>query len=198
MFTMNMRQANLFPYVQKEFDPDRMLIRDDIKLTPDTVIIKNKWSKSSQQISSLRYQHIPRAADSKVCLWTAISALFRMYPTVSHNQPLFHFHDLTPITTQYVNQIWKEALQATDTDPTKTLHSLRRGGALYLQQSGVPLPDVGSHGGWRSSAVLCYTNHPSSLSAFNALQALKWTNTWHFRFGSFVNICLTATSTNHK
>lgn len=173
MFTTNMRQANLFPYVQKEFDSDRMLLRDDIRITSDTVIIKNKWSKSSQQISALRYQHIPRAADPMVCLWTAMSNLCNLYPHVSHNQPLFHFHDLTPMTTQYVNRIWKQALDATGTDPTITLHSLRRGGALYLQQSGVPLPDVGKHGGWKSNAVLRYTSHPSSLSAFNALQALK-------------------------
>lgn len=173
MFTTNMRQSNLFPYVKKEFDPDRMLIRADIQLTNDSVIIKNKWSKSSQQVSSLRYQHIPKASDPIVCLWTAMSALFRQFPHVSHNQPLFHFHDLAPITSQYVNRIWKEALEQTGIDPTITLHSLRRGGALYLQQCGVPLPDVGTHGGWRSNAVLRYTNHPSSTLAFTALQALK-------------------------
>lgn len=173
MFTTNMRQANLFPYVQKEFDPERMLLRSDVQLTPDQVIIKNKWSKASQQVSSLRYQHIPKAADSNVCLWTAISQLFHVYPHTVPNQPLFHFHDYSPITTQYVNRIWKDALAATGVDPTITLHSLRRGGALYLQQSGVPLPDVGRHGGWRSNAVLRYTNHPSSVTAFSALQALK-------------------------
>lgn len=164
-FTMNMRQSNLFPYVQKEFDPERMLLRSDVRVTPDMVVIKNKWSKSSQQITALRYQHIPRAADSNVCLWTAISALFRQYPHVSDNQPLFHFHDFALMTTQYVNRIWKEALHVTGTDPTITFHSLRRGGAL--------LPDVGTHGGWHSNAVLHYTSHLSSLSAFNALQALK-------------------------
>lgn len=173
MFTTNMRQANLFPYVQKEFDPDRMLLRSDVQITHDTVVIKNKWSKSSQQITSLRYQHIPKAADERVCLWTAMSTLFQTYPHVSLKQPLFHFHDLTPMTTQYVNRAWKEALKATDTDSTITLHSLRRGGALYLQQNGVPLPDVGTHGGWKSNAVLRYTNHPSSTSAFSALQALQ-------------------------
>lgn len=173
MFTTNMRQANLFPYVKKDFDPDRMLLRADIQITSDSVIIKNKWSKSSQQVSSMRYQHIPRASDPMVCLWTAMSALFRQFPYVSNKQPLFHFHDMAPITSQYVNRIWKEALAHTGTDPAITLHSLRRGGALYLQQSGVPLPDVGIHGGWRSNAVLCYTNHPTSTSAFTALQALK-------------------------
>lgn len=173
MFTTNMRQANLFPYVIKDFDPERMLVRADIRLTSDSVIIKNKWSKSCQQVSSLRYQHIPKASDPLVCLWTSMSALFDRYPHVSHSQPLFHFHDLAPMTSQYVNRVWKEALQHTGTDPTITLHSLRRGGALYLQQNGVPLPDAGTHGGWRSNAVLRYTNHPASTSAFTALQALK-------------------------
>lgn len=173
MFTTNMRQANLFPYVQKQFHSDRILLRADVQLTSDVVIIKNKWSKSSQQVSSLRYQHIPKAADSAVCLWTAMSQLFLTYPHISDTQPLFHFHDYTPLTTQYVNRIWKDALAATGVDPKITLHSLRRGGALYLQQHGVPLPDVGSHGGWRSNAVLRYTNHPSATSAFSALQALK-------------------------
>lgn len=173
MFTTNMRQANLFPHTQKEFDTDRMLLRSDVQLTHDRVIIKNKWSKAQQQVSSLRYQHIPRAADPSVCLWTALTHLFHIYPHRHPLQPLFHFHDFSPITSQFINRVWKDAVLATKIDPATTLHSLRRGGALYLQEHGVPLPEVGRHGGWRSNAVLRYTQHPTASSAFSALQALK-------------------------
>lgn len=172
-FTTNMRQANLFPNTQKQFDSDRMLLRSDVTITHDRVIIKHKWSKAQQQVSSLRYQHIPKAADSSVCLWSFLSRLFNIYPHVHQLQPLFHFDDFSPITSQFVNRIWKDAVLATGIDPTTTLHSLRRGGALYLQQQGVPLPDVGNHGGWRSNAVLRYTQHPDATSTFAALQALK-------------------------
>lgn len=173
MFTTNMRQANLFPHTQKQFDTDRMLLRSDVQILDDRVTIKNKWSKAQQQVSSLRYQQIPKAADPSVCLHTALSHLFQLYPHVHPLQPLFHFHDFSPFTSQFVNRVWKEAVLATSLDPATTLHSLRRGGALYLQEHGVPLPDVGRHGGWKSSAVLRYTQHPQATSAFSALQALK-------------------------
>lgn len=172
MFTTNMRQSNIFPSSQRTFDPDRMLLRKDVTLTSSSVAVTNKWSKSSQQISSLRYQIIPRAMSPRLCTWTAAQALFSKFPHRYANQPLIHFDDFSPIPIFFIVKRWNQALAAARLDPSLTLHSLRRGGASYLQQAGVPLPDVARHGGWRSAAVLRYTRNPSDCHTAKALRDL--------------------------
>lgn len=173
MFTTNMRQSNLFPITQRSFDPHRMLLRRDITINPSALVVANKWSKSAQQVSSLRFQTIPCAASPNMCTWTAARRLFDAYPCRSYNQPLFHFNDYKPMTLPFMIKLWKQALSALGLDRSLTLHSLRRGGASYLQQAGVPLPDVAAHGGWRSAAVLRYTRHPSDCTTSQALRDLS-------------------------
>ena len=46
-----------------------------------------------------------------------------------------------------------------------TPHSLRRGGATFSYQSGVPLENIKRHGMWRSSAVDRYL---TTIPLFNA------------------------------
>lgn len=172
MFTTNMRQSNIFPATQRSFDPQRMLLRRDVIVNPGAVVITNKWSKAAQQVSSMRYQSVPRASSAKFCTWTAARRLFAAYPHRFKNQPLMHFDDFSPMTIHFVTARWKEALKAAGLDQALTLHSLRRGGASYLQNAGVPMPEVASHGGWRSSAILRYTRNPTERTTSQALQEL--------------------------
>lgn len=172
MFTTNMRQSNIFPPSQSLFDPNRMLLRKDVLLNSSTITITNKWSKSSQQVSSLRYQTIPRATYPQLCTWRAARAYFANFPHRRLNQPLIHFDDLSPIPIYYIVKRWKQALGAARLDPSLTLHSLRRGGATYLQDAGVPMPDVAKHSSWRSAAILRYTRNPSDCATIKALRDL--------------------------
>lgn len=173
MFVTNMRQSNLFPRTRSLFDPQRMLTRSDVNITPNAVVIRCKWSKSQQTVSNLRYQTIPRAKASGLCLRAALIDVFALFPQRAKSQPLFQFRNRSPITSQYMVKRWKQALRYTSMSPDYTLHSLRRGGALYLQRAGVPLPDLASHGGWKSAAVLRYARHPSATSTANALRELS-------------------------
>lgn len=173
MFVTNMRQSNLFPRTQSLFDSQRMLTRADVTITPKAVVIRNKWSKSQQTVAHLRYQTIPKARVPLFCLRTALIEMFAFYSHTSSAQPLFHYNDGSPITSQYMVKKWKKALKSAGIPTHYTLHSLRRGGATYLQRAGVPLPDLAAHGGWRSSAVLRYTRHPAATSTAKALRELS-------------------------
>lgn len=172
LFTTNMRQSNIFPASQRLFDPHRMLLRKDVVLSSSSLTVTNKWSKASQQISSLRYQTIPRATYPQLCTWRVARAYFARFPHRHTNQPLIHFDDMSPIPIYYIVKRWNQALTAAGLDPSLTLHSLRRGGASYLQEAGVPIPDVAKHGGWRSAAILRYTRSPSACSTTKALRDL--------------------------
>lgn len=77
-----------------------------------------------------------------------------------------------PLT--YITRSFKLALlRAGLANTGLTLHSLRRGGARFLQSAGVGTGDIASHAGWRSAAMFRYIDNPTKPAAFRALQALK-------------------------
>lgn len=89
------------------------------------------------------------------------------------SQPLLTFDDGAPMPLSFITKAFKLALVRAGLSQSLTLHSLRRGGARFLQLSGVSTSDIASHGGWRSGAIFRYINHPTKPAAFSALQALK-------------------------
>ena len=48
-----------------------------------------------------------------------------------------------------------------------TPHSLRRGGATFFAEKGVPLPAIKRHGKWRSDAIELYLKRMTQKSSPN-------------------------------
>lgn len=174
MFATNFRQSNIAPASISKFDHTRHLTRDDIRFRQASVSIYQKWSKTQQQLGMDRWISIPRAASHQVCLLTALTDIFIQNPTVRINQPLFAFDDGNPIPTPYIYKAFKLAQRRAGINSRAyTLHSLRRGGACFLQKAGVDLPAIATHGGWRSGAIMRYVHQPHRRAAFRALQTLS-------------------------
>lgn len=173
LFTTAFRQSNLAPATSRAFDVTRHLLRTDVRLASAHVQVREKWSKTRQQITRDRWLAVPRVTGSPLCLHAAITALYYESPTTRHNQPLLIFKEGTPMPLSFITRAFKEALTRAGLSHRLTLHSLRRGGARFLQMSGVKTPDIASHGGWRSGAIFRYIDHPTRPAAFSALQALK-------------------------
>lgn len=104
---------------------------------------------------SNRYVRIPRALDPQVC---TVTALENLYSTACHlDTPVIAFKDLKPIPPRYLTKRWKDTMQALGLVPHRfTLHSLRRGGARFLQNSGLKTEAIAGPVGWRSRAVYEY------------------------------------------
>lgn len=173
LFTTAFCQSNLAPATTRAFDPTRHLLRANVRLAANHVQVLEKWSKTRQQICRDRWLAVPRVLGSPLCLHTAISALYGESPTTRRNQPLLSFHDGLPLPISDITRAFKLALTHASLSHRLTLHSLRRGGARFLQLSGVKTPDIASHGGWRLGAIFRYIDHPTKPAAFTALQALK-------------------------
>lgn len=174
LFTTSFHQSNLAPQTQRAFDVTRHLTRADVRLAVSYVQIQEKWSKTRQQISRDRWLAIPRVHGSALCLHSALVALLRVSPTSRPSQPLLVFEDGSPMPLSFIIRALKAALICVGLGTRGiTLHSLRRGGAHFLQRSGVKSGDIASHGGWRSAAMYRYINHPTKPAAFRAFQALK-------------------------
>lgn len=157
LFTTSFRQSNLASPTARTFDSSRHLTWADIRLAPSYVQVLEKWSKTRQQISRDRWLAIPRVPGSTLCLHAAITTLLRAMPSARSSQPLLMFDDGGPMLLSFITRAFKEALAwAGLAQRGFTLHSLCRGGAQFLQHSGVN------------------TSHIASKpAAFRALQALK-------------------------
>lgn len=174
LFTTSFRQSNLAPQTQRTFDATRHLTRADVRLASSFLQVQEKWSKTRQQITRDRWLAIPRVPGSALCLHSAVIALLRVSPTQSLSQPLLVFDDGAPMPLSFITRAFKLALLLAGLSQCGiTLHSLRRGGARFLQRSGVSPGDIASHGGWKSAAMYRYINHPTKPAAFRAFQALK-------------------------
>lgn len=171
MFVTGLRQSNLFPTSKLAFDPTRQLIWADVIWRDDYIKVQIKWGKA-QQKTSTRFQKIPRARDATMCLVSALSAIRPRNQRQS--DPIFMFSDRSPMPISFVSKRWNKAITALGLQSVGfTLHSLRRGGARYLQDMGVDDGVIASHVGWKSSAMYDYIKEPGHNRAFCALQRLR-------------------------
>lgn len=172
MFTTGVRQSNLFPATQRGFDASRHLIWADISWRPEYIKLSIKWGKAQQQTTT-QLQKIPKASSGDLCLYTTLRQLYqRARPSSRH--PIIAFHNAKPVPNKYMRKKWSEALEALGLhEHGFTLHSLRRGGARFLQDSGVDTSNIASHVGWRSSAMYHYVNSPGYTQTINALSKLR-------------------------
>lgn len=174
LFTTSFRQSNLAPSSVRGFDPSRHLTRADVRLASTYVQVFEKWSKTKQQIVRDRWITIPRVSASPLCLHASLSALYRAVPTTRRHQPLLSFNEGAPMPLSFITRSFKAALaRAGLAHSALTLHSLRRGGARFLQLAGVNTADIASHVGWKSAAMFRYINNPTKPAAFRALKTLK-------------------------
>lgn len=157
MFYTMLRQSNLGPQNKTGFDSARHLLRSDIVLQHDAVIVALKWSKSHQgpTASSVAAPVIP---GSPTCPVTAYRHMIAHIPTRHQKQPLLVFADYTPMPMSYVNKTWDLTLEGLGIRGRQyTLHSLRRGAATQVFNEGVASIDqIKRHGHWSSDAVHAY------------------------------------------
>lgn len=160
MYFSFLRQSNLCPRNKTAFDPTRHLLRTDVIARHDALLVAVKWSKTRQgsHASSVAMPALPGALTCPLMAWRA---MLQHAPTIKHPQPLFSFRDATPLPLSYMKRVWDQTLiQLGITHRLYTLHSLRRGGATDVYQSGTAsIQEIQSHGDWRSDAVFTYLPH---------------------------------------
>lgn len=171
MFVTSFRQSNLFPTSKIAFDPTRQIVWGDIIWRPEYIKVQIKWGKAQQKTIS-QFQKIPRATDPCLCLSLALQGIRRRNQKSS--DPIFAFPDGSPLPISYVAKRWAAAIEELGLHSFGfTMHSLRRGGARYLQDMGVDHGNIARHGGWKSAAMYDYVNNPSHQLAISALKNLR-------------------------
>lgn len=162
-FYLMARKSNLVPDTVKKFNPKKQLVRSDIQVDEDVLLVTLAWSKTNQ--FGLREHIVPLVAihGSLLCPVKAVSSLLAMTPG-SGNDPLFQVKckgRWLPITYPKLQLRLKSWIQLTGrSSDGYSSHSLRRGGASYASRAGVSKEMIKLIGDWKSECVNEYIHFP--------------------------------------
>ena len=145
------RQLKFMPTSVKLFDANKQLIRQDIEILDDMLVVNIKWSKTRQYGHS---RQVPVVAIPNCCL-CPVTAFKAMIETISARAlyPAFCFHSLVkpkilvPITYKQFQDKFRNTIALTGRDASLfSTHSLRRGGCSFAFRSKVKSDLIQYHG----------------------------------------------------
>ena len=159
-----LRLSNLVPPTSLGFDLARHSTRADLTLEEPGLQFAQRWAKNRQ--TQLPQHEVPRVPiphleGDPLDPVQAMINLYNLTPSASSTDPML----LVPtadgryyvLDQRRFREEFRQALIACDLDPRHyTPHSLRRGGATLLHQTGAALEDIKRQGLWRSEAVKKY------------------------------------------
>jgi len=158
-FYMMLRKSNLVPKSVKAFKASEQLTRGDIKVNKKALLVYVRWSKTIQFRQKVLKFPILAKPKSRICPVKAYRDMIKLHPG-NEDEPAFSVKDgakLKPITYRRFNKFIKTCVQNIGYDPKGySSHSLRRGGATWAMQQGVPSELVAIYGDWASE---CYKRY---------------------------------------
>ncbi|MCG8075263.1 MAG: hypothetical protein JAY75_03350 [Candidatus Thiodiazotropha taylori] len=160
MFFLMARKSNMVPVSVSDFDPDKQLLRQDIKVFPGFLVVLIKWSKTNQFGSRLLKVPLVAIPGSDLCPVKAYKKMITLTPAADHH-PAFLIQykkgKFRPLLYKQLQDKLKWLVTQTGRDPVQySTHSLRRGGCSFAFKSGVPTSLIQFHGDWASE---CYRNY---------------------------------------
>ena len=155
-----LRVSNLAVDNGNSLDPSRHILIKDCQLSKTSLTINLKWSKGNQLGTDI--VSLPRTKDPLFCPVTNWDLyidslrphyLHQDWPWLVHRQDGHTFWPSRDDVRALHNYVWE---MANLTAAAYTPHSLRRGGATFFAESGLPLEDIKRLGLWQSDAIKFY------------------------------------------
>lgn len=146
-----------------------ILLFKDLSIMDDCISLKIRSSKTDQFGEKPFTVFICRIPGSPLCPYNILQTIInRCKPRPM--DPIFkilHGKELITLPYAYVNKRLKSLASLVDIDPSLvSTHSLRHGGATFLNCIGMPMDTIKSRGNWTSRAVDFYI-HPSAAELYN-------------------------------
>ena len=142
------------------FDVTRQLCRGDLIVSPDTITVVIKWSKTLQNRTDTTTICIPVLGRSPLCPYKAMALMLKAISGDS-NDPLFRIpgaNGLVPLTDSVARKHLKLVSQLLQLPSTLTFHLFRKSGTTWAFQHGVSLQHIMLHGTWTSDCVWRYVS----------------------------------------
>ena len=162
------RKSNLLIPSHLLFDPGQNLCANDVQFTDEGVILTVRWSKVIQFKERVLHIPLPKIPNSPFCPSTALLQLTLENFPCSRSGPLFRYSWLgasnVPLTQCQFTGKLQACSGAIGLDASKySGHSLRRGGASFALQCGLPVDLIKTQGDWKSNACEHYLQ-PAAIS----------------------------------
>lgn len=162
MFFLMSRKSNMVPVSYADFDPQKQLLRQDVKLCAGAIVVFIKWSKTNQFGSRLLKIPLTAIQGSVLCPVAAYTNMIKLTPALE-TAPAFclngpgHDSVVRPLLYSQLEKKLAALIAKTGRDPKLfSSHSFRRGGCSFAFKSGVPTSLIQHHGDWLSE---CYKNY---------------------------------------
>ena len=142
------------------FDPANTLLRSDMKILHDVILLSFKGSKTDifHKGATIRLAR----SGSSICPYTAVHRFISNSPVVLG--PLFRFADGKFLTRQILSGIINQLLQSTvHKDAHFTSHCFRIGAATSAAASGLPDWLIKVLGRWSSDSYQTYIRTPTDI-----------------------------------
>ena len=150
------RKSNLVPDNDTDISNPRFLLRKDVELINDRLIITMRWSKTNQFGQRILQIPLLPIQGSVLC---PVQAYQNMCALVAANpsDPLFSLSKRRYITYYAFQSKLKHLISKIGLNPVDySTHSFRRGGTTYSFKSNVPTVLIKAHGDWKSD---CYQRY---------------------------------------
>ena len=114
------RKSNIVPNSVEDFDPSKQLIRQDVKVFQDVLVVLIKWSKTNQFGSRLLQVPLVAIPESILCPVMAFKNMIRDTPASVHD-PVFDRRTdkgrIKPLLYKHLQEKIKNLINKTGRDP---------------------------------------------------------------------------------
>ena len=150
------QKTNLVPSSRKDLKDKKFLLRKDIQIGEDVLIVSMRWSKTIQFGERVLKTPLVKIPDSVLCPVKAFKIMCSKVKAKPED-PLFTLPEKKCITYQSFQKKLRGLVQKIGLEPESfSSHSFRRGGTSFAFRCRVPTELIQLHGDWRSDAYKKY------------------------------------------
>ena len=168
-----LRKSSVLPVSRSLLSPSRVLTRSDITFSSAGMCLRIRNTKTIQHGERVLTLPMPMMVGHALCPVQATFNAFKFCPQVPATQPAFCVLPGVPITGPSFDARLRSCLATAGFQPSRySGHSLRRAGATWCFQVGVPAETIRALGDWRSSCYLQYISMNNN-TIFNAVRSMQ-------------------------
>lgn len=177
-FYLFLRKSNLVPEGKNSFDSQKQLIRADLQIGENMILVVIKWSKVIQYKERELLLPLLPAKDITICPVFWLKLLMRKVKATDIDPlfalPVSHECGVTPLTYHDLSETYKGWVSKVTTLTSRhTLHGLRRGGACHALEVGLAGEDLKILGDWASDAYMRYLDLTLQRRVDNMVSFMK-------------------------
>ena len=176
-FFLVARKSNLVPTVTDDISKGKCLLRKNVTVALDHLIVTMNWSKTIQCQERILVSPLLKLRGSILCPFDAYRKMI-IKVKASAGDPLFLLKNGKPVSYYLFQKRLRDALEVLKIDSSLyPTHSFRRGFATFAFRNNISADEVQILGDWRSDAYKKYISLSieDKLKIFRGLQE-------HFRF----------------